>query len=301
MTEWILPALLSPFLFSIVTLVDKRILSHYKLNLSSFNLFVGLSQGIIGIVILFVYPIGFVDWSVFFRGILTGIIQGVALIIMFWMLKREDPTRVMPIMQTTPLFVALLAWPFFGEMLSFIQWAAVIIAISGGILVSIGRRRFEDKTTIRPIFFLLFISAALIGISQLVIKSITTDLISLHIVALRGIGLCTMMFFVFGRKDSAYDLFNFLKFPKRAVLLVSVEGITPFICHLLTTFAISIGPVSLVATMFGVRPIFVFLLSLLGARFMAKFVYEKFSKNELKVKLLSSVAVFLAIALMSFG
>ncbi len=83
--------------------------------LPAFNLFVGGSAGLFGAVVLLIdTPFG-VEFDVMARAWSIGVLQGISLILMFWMLKREDPSRVIPAMQTTPIYVALLACAIFGE------------------------------------------------------------------------------------------------------------------------------------------------------------------------------------------
>ena len=148
MIDWIAPALLSPFLFSIVTLIDKRVLSGFKIPFGSFNLFVGGSQGTFGLIILIASPLSGEDLLTICKGLSIGMLQGVGLVLTFWMLRREDPSRVVPAMQTSPIFVALLAWPLFGEQLSALQWLAVLLAVSGGALASVN---VSDRAT-GPLF-----------------------------------------------------------------------------------------------------------------------------------------------------
>ncbi len=299
MNDWIAPALLSPFVFSIVTLVDKRILSEFRLPLPSFNLFVGGSQGLIGTVVLVAAPGEGLDLVAVLSALGIGVSQGCGLVIMFWMLKREDPSRVIPAMQTSPIFVALLAWPIFGENLSAFQWLAVVLAVSGGTLASFGRRSGDSSYGFRPVYLLLLVSALLIAGSQLLTKSITDDLATHQIVGFRGIGLFTVMWLIFARPKALADLGRFLAQPRRAPWLVVSEGAMPFAGHLLITSAIARGPVGLVAALNGSRPIFVFGLSYFGSKLAPKYVFETFTGRDLALKLASALLVFTAIALVS--
>ena len=109
MEIWILAALANPLIFSVVALIDKRVLSGFGMPLPAFNVFVGGSQGVFGAVVLLSSTPSGVEFDVIVRAWSIGMLQGVSLILLFWMLKREDPSRVIPAMQTTPIYVALLA------------------------------------------------------------------------------------------------------------------------------------------------------------------------------------------------
>ncbi len=286
-------------LFAVVTLIDKRILSEFRIPLPSFNLFVGASQGAIGTIVLLTAPGEGLTALTVVSALGIGVMQGIGLTFMFWMLKREDPSRVIPAMQTSPIFVALLAWPIFGESLSGYQWLAVVLAVSGGMLASLGTSGTTGSYGFRPVYLVLLISALLMAGSQLLTKSITDDLATQQIVGFRGIGLFIVMWTIFARRSSLLGLRIFLSKPRQAPWLLLSEGAMPFAGHLLITTAIGRGPVGLVAAVSGSRPIFVFSLSYIGSRLAPSYIFEKLTGRDLATKLASAVLVVTAIALAS--
>ena len=301
MELWILAALANPLVFSIVTLVDKKVLSGFGMPLPSFNLWVGGSQGIFGtIVLLTTFPAG-VGFIVFVQAWSIGVLQAFTLIFMFWMLKREDPSRVIPAMQTSPIYVALLAWIIFGESLSAWHWLAVMLAVGGSILasVTVGSAGSSGRLVFQPLFLLLAAGALLMASSQLITKAIIDDLSTLHIVSIRGLGLFTVMAIVFARPDALRTLGKFLRQPKKAPWIIVAEGVMPFAGHLLITYAIGKGPVALVSALGGARPIFVFSLTALGTWLAPKLVFEKFTRVSMLLKLLSASMVVAAVVIIS--
>ncbi len=301
MELWILAALANPLVFSIVTLVDKKVLSGFGMPLPSFNLWVGGSQGIFGtIVLLTSFPAG-VNFIVLVQAWSIGVLQAFTLIFMFWMLKREDPSRVIPAMQTSPIYVALLAWLIFGESLSAWHWLAVMLAVGGSILssVTVGSAGSTGRLVFQPLFLLLALGALLMASSQLITKAIIDDLSTLHIVSIRGLGLFTVMAIVFARPDALRTLGKFLKQPKKAPWIIVAEGVMPFNGHLLITYAIGKGPVALVSALGGARPIFVFSLTALGTWLAPKLVFEQFTRVSMLLKLLSASMVVAAVVIIS--
>jgi len=298
---WILAALANPLVFSIVTLIDKKVLSGFGMPLPSFNLWVGGSQGIFGtIVLLTSFPAG-VNFIVLVQAWSIGVLQAFTLIFMFWMLKREDPSRVIPAMQTSPIYVALLAWIIFGESLSAWHWLAVMLAVGGSILasVTVGSAGSSGRLVFQPLFLLLALGALLMASSQLITKAIIDDLSTLHIVSIRGLGLFTVMAIVFARPDALRTLGKFLKQPKKAPWIIVAEGVMPFNGHLLITYAIGKGPVALVSALGGARPIFVFSLTALGTWLAPKLVFEQFTRVSMLLKLLSASMVVAAVVIIS--
>jgi hypothetical protein len=141
----------------------------------------------------------------------------------------------------------------------------------------------------------------LMASSQLITKSIVDDLSTLHIVSLRGIGLFTIMWAVFARPTALRGLGSFLKQPKRAPWLIIAEGIMPFNGHLLITYAIGKGPIALVSSLGGARPIFVFSMSALGAWLAPSLIYEKFTRPDMALKLVSASMVVAAVVIISLS
>jgi hypothetical protein len=107
------------------------------------------------------------------------------------------------------------------------------------------------------------------------------------------------MWAVFARPKALRGLGSFLKKPKQAPWLIVAEGVMPFNGHLLITYAIGKGPIALVSSLGGARPIFVFTLSALGAKFTPKLIYEKFTRGDLILKLVSAGMVVAAVVIIS--
>jgi len=301
MITWIAPALASPVLFSFITLVDKQVLSGFNIRVRSFNLFVGTSQGMFSLAIVLINPLPPTEWTVILGGLGVGLLHGVSLTLMFWVLSREDASRVVPVSQLSPILVAIMASFLFDEKLGPLLWLAVILAVAGAVLVSVRLGGGGRGVTFRPIFGLLVISSVLMACSLLLTKATTRELFVFHTLALRGAGLFAAMAVLHARPATVAELVRFLRNPRRAPWLVLSEGILPFTGHILGITAISRGPVSLVSALMGTRPVCVFLGSLLGSRITPRFVHESFDRSELPLKFASAAMVAAAIVLIALG
>ena len=143
------------------------------------------------------------------------------------------------------------------------------------------------------------VGALLMASSQLITKSIIDDLLTIHIVSLRGTGLFTVMWLMFARPAAVKRLGSFLKQPTRAPGLIIAEGMMPFNGHLLITYAIGKGSIALVSALGGARPIFVFSMTAMAARFAPGLIYEKFTKVDVALKLVSALMVVAAVMIIS--
>ena len=302
MELWIIFSILNPIIFAIVNITDKRVLSEFNLSIKSFNLFVGLSQGIIGI---FLFLLNFPEnltLKLLLIGCSIGVLQGIGLIIMFWMIQKTEPSRVSTIMSTYPIYVAIMGVIIFNEILSILNWVAIILAITGTIIASLKFSEQEKKNNqlFEPLLLLLVISAILIGTSHLITKSISEEFSPYQIVSMRGIGISITMMALFLRKDSLRDLFSFIIEPKRSLWLISSQGLAPVFGHLSITYAISNGPVALVSTITSSRTVFIFIISLIGSYITPKLVHEKFIFPDIIFKFISVLMVVASIIMITY-
>jgi uncharacterized membrane protein len=301
MIEWLVPAIGSPATFSVVTYGDKAILSRFGLSSSGLTLFVGVSQAIFGTLVLFFAPLSGVDLGDVLSGLGSGVFQGLGLILMFFMLKREEASRVIPVFQTSPIFVALLALAFLDESISAIQWVAVLLAVAGAIAASTTRSSVSGSFRPRPIFGVLILAAASVAVSQIFLEISTDEMSIWNTVTLRGWGMAAIMGLVFARKTNLVELSNFLRVPKHGGLLVLTEGVLAVAASFQLIFAISRGPVSLVAAIFGARPGFMFVLGLVGSKVYPSFFDEVFNRTEFLIKLAATSLIVTAIVLIATG
>ena len=157
--------------------MDKAVLSRFGLSSSGLSLFVGGNQLVLATVVLLIVPLESPGRNAILGGLGAGAFQGLGLALMFYMLKREDVSRVIPIFQTSPIFVFMLALVFLDESLSLLQWLAVFLAVAGAVLAATKRSEVSGALRPSPAFAVLFLAAAAVGVSQLLVK-VTTDDVS---------------------------------------------------------------------------------------------------------------------------
>ena len=300
--EWILAALGSAIVYTLVTIGDKRVLSGLKLNLGSFYVFVGSAQLFIAAVILLVAGWPSAPVSALASSYGAGFLWGAGLMMMFFVLQREEVSRVTPVWQSSPVFVALLAVLFLDESLEWYGWLAVLLVVSGAVAVSVDLSRAGfDAFKLRPTFFMLIAGAIVIGFGQLLLKVGSDDLDVWHNMAFRSAGLFTSLAAPWMRPPYPARLVAWMRKPSNTVSLVLSEGIGPFTGNLLLLMAIAAGPVSLVSALFGTRPIWVLGATLLLGLFAREFIMERITGKDLALKLVATSAVVAGIVIISVG
>ena len=87
--NWVLIATLSTIVYAGVSLTDKQILSKHKLDLYPFCLFAGAVNLLISLIIFLFLHLPSLPLLAIIKGISVGVLWGLAIWIMFSILKKE--------------------------------------------------------------------------------------------------------------------------------------------------------------------------------------------------------------------
>ena len=138
-------------------------------SLASFLVPIGFAQFIVALVffVIFPFPANLDSHAISFSDFGAGLCNAFALIILLNSLQRGEVSRVIPVASSSPIFVALLSMPLLGEMLNYWQWLAVVLTVSGAVLVSLHHDGGGEKTRLQKSFFLLLFAALLSAISSI--------------------------------------------------------------------------------------------------------------------------------------
>ena len=58
----------------------------------------------------------------------SGVLSGVYLAMMFWVMRTQDVSRVVPVTSTHTIFVAILAMVFLAEVISALAWFGIVMS-----------------------------------------------------------------------------------------------------------------------------------------------------------------------------
>ena len=289
MEIWIFFALLSSLLFAIVSVLDKfAVYDKSGISPALLNMYVGYSNLFISSIFLVFYLRSF---SIFhFYALSVGLIQGVSLIALFWTLKNFNVTRTMTTWSSYPFWVAVLSFVFTSENLTSIQVFFMAITIIGSITANIKIKDINnDKFSIFSVLVIIF-GTILFATSQVINKEIVTEISILETYGLRGVGVFLTLALPFSSKKNLKSLKLYVLDWDKSKYLFIAETLIATFAYLTILIALLTGPVSLVASISGTRPVFIvliyILLNLLGFQ-----MSERFIKNEVFIKLFSAACV----------
>ena len=293
-------ALLSAAVFGLVTVTDKRLISVNMPNISSFYLIIALTLYVhTGLAIfMFGIPDGLPITHLLLAGI-AGIFWGASLWTMFIGYRFEEASRASAVIHTFPVFVALLAVPFLGEILSITQWLAVLIVVVGAFFISL-RSSAGDLFTINKAFPILIAASFLTALAHITGKYSLEKIEVEFVYAVRNFFMASFLA-IFSRPKDTVTVIQALKNPQTLALVIVGEAILAPIGIFLNVAASSIGAISVVSTVTASRPFFVFIYGSLLSVGPFRLLDESIDIRTLATKAISIAFIIGGIALLSFG
>jgi len=299
--NWIVFSFLSGLIFAIVNTIDKyKVFDSINLSHPVFCIFAGFSNLILGLLFISFFPIQDTHYTNILLGICTGILQGISIGLMFKALSQNEVTRVVPIYQTYPIYVLIIALIFLNESLSYLHILSIFLMLVGGILATIEFKKKMNFSNGLMILILILASMSM-AISHIFIKTLTEEFSTLQIYGLRGIGVSIPLVLPFSSKSNIKKFYIFLKDWKSSRFMFLAETVGAFLGLILIILALNSGPVSLVASISsGTRPIFVIIIGLFLS-LIGKKIKEKFDIYNGLIKISSAIFVGLGILLVSIN
>ena len=229
---WIILALVSAAILGVVNLTDKRLLDHHLPH--------GVSTLYLWIVLVLVVYIGGgvavtgvprdAALGIILAALASGIGLGLGYALLFVGLKVDEASRAVAITQVYPIFVALLAVLFLGEILNVLQWAAIILVALGTMLVSLPGipNRLADLLKPTGGVPILLGSGLMLGLGFFAAK-VALEETSLRTVFIYQQAGTLLVFLPFSHPGVWRQLFAALRDRKTLFLMVVGEGILPLI------------------------------------------------------------------------
>ena len=280
--DWVWAALGSAIGFAAVTVLDKIILQRHVASASTFIVFAGFMQLPGALVSLAVVAFPGYSTAIWVMAVASGAAFGLAVVLMFSILRRQDVSLVTAIFQTSPVFVAIFAVVFLSEHLSAWHWVAIMVTVAGAVLNSLRRSRVGGRPVLGIWFFFLLGSSALYAAGLVLSKAVLDDGMSLwNLHAVRSLSTAFVMIFISVRRHTASELRMLMRNTNGLSLFVFTEAGLAFAAMYLTTLALTLGPVALVTTVIASRPMFVFLFGILLSLGLLKVLSEPLDRASL--------------------
>ncbi len=284
---WITVAIVTAAVMGVVAILDSHLLTRRLPSLWTFILPVGTMHLVLGLIILVLYPfpeqVGTTPLLVAFA---TGFIRSAAMLLMLNTMRSQEVSRIIPVVHTFPIFVAILAVPLLGEALGSLQWLAIFITVAGAVLISVQPGKEGGGARLQRSFAALLGSSVLIGIANTGTKYALADISFWNMYSVNAICFGIVFLLLSARPRTLRELRGTQKKSLAFGLLFLNECIA-LVGIILSFWAMQQGPVSLVSTIFGIRPAFVFIFALAVSLVFPAVLEERLSRGIIIVKVIS--------------
>lgn len=300
MSNWFLIALIAPILWSIVSHIDKYMLSKYLKGrgVGALLIFSSLSSIIIlpFIAFFYSYEIFNISGADFFILIFIGFLSAGAFYFYLMAMEMEEASIVVPLFQLLPIFGYFLSYFILGESLSVAQIFSSLLIMFGITILAIEIDEENNLKLKSRVLILIAISSFLFALHDTLFKKVAiTESFWVSVfwqyLSLTIFGLIILVSIKKFRKEF-FEMFSSRMGGK--VLFVNFTSEILYIMgNLSNNFAILLAPVAVVLVVSSSQPLFVFIVGVLLTIFLPKIAMEKISHKHLIHKLISILIIII--------
>ena len=265
--DWVTTAVLSAAIFGMVHVIDSHLISKRMPSFKAYLLVIGFFILFISVALALLFPLppNVGVWPLA-MAILSGITRAASVLIMLHLMKKEEVSLVIPVANTYPIIVALIAMPTLNETMNPLQWVAIIIVVFGVLLASVRLSAGARITWLGKPVALLAGSSFLWAVSDIMAKYALEYMSSWNMYWISHLIIPVAFFSISLRPSVFREVMNF-KERNSSILMVTLNEAMAVIALVMFYWSMQRGPVSLVSAIYSIRPVFVFLYALIISRF----------------------------------
>jgi len=295
--NWVSASLVSAAILAIVHVVDSHLIAKRLPSVQSYLLVLGFIILIVSTVIIILFPLpGHLDNTTLLVAILSGVLRATSVYLMFYTLKREEVSMVIPIVNSYPILVALFAMPIVGEFLDTSQWMAIIIVVLGVILATFRGTSGGKITWSGKVLCLLLAASAFWALSEVMAKYALAVISPWQMYALSHFSMAFIFLLISLRPRILSEWARHKKRTSAIIIIIFNETIA-VISVVLLYWAMERGPVSLVSAVSSTRPVFVFIYALIISRFSELLLERRANKGTLLLRFIAVTMIAGGVAL----
>lgn len=292
--SWIFLSILAAFIWSVVNIFDKYIIS----KLVDRPIVPVIVMGVIGLIAsaaIFV-TLGFQPLSAV--NILLAIAAGIFYMLMtffyFHAVKVDEVSKVIPLFYLTPLFILAIAAFSLGEIFTLTKYLGVILLVAGAMLVSANKLSFSFGKA----FWWMVLASMVLAINQVITKYLLDFADFWTIFSYIRIGafialippiIMNIESFKNIYRDKGLKPFGFIT-ASESLNLLGVLAIT---------LAATTGFITLVNALSSVQPFFVLSLTIIISIFSPQILKEELGKLIIFRKIVAIAIMFIGVILIS--
>jgi drug/metabolite transporter (DMT)-like permease len=298
---WLPIAISAAAITAVVSILDSHLITKRFPSLAAFLVLVGIFHFPVGLIVIGINPLpegtGAGVVAVAFA---SGIIRVTGALLMLRTLRSEEVSRVMPVVNTFPIFVAILAVPVLNEVLGWMEWLAIFITVSGAVLISAQWDSENKGIRLRRSFITLMIASVFFGVANTGSKYALDHMSFWSMYGINSICL-GIVFSIYSLRPAVIREIKQMEQRNKVLGLTTFNETLTIVGFVMSFWAMEQGPVSLVSTILGTRPAFVFVYALALSFFFPAVLNERFSRGVIITKVVSIALVIGGVTLLTLG
>jgi uncharacterized membrane protein len=295
--EWFYFALLSSVLISGVNIIDKILISDYKIPPLVYVLVISATSLMPLVTLAFFHitplPLGILAFT-----ILVGFVRIYYTLPYFKALMVEEVSRVIPLLQLTPVFVLILSSLVLHEALRPQDYVAFGLLVLGGTLFAI---RLTSGIRISLAFYLMILSSFLLALYSVALKYLFSvqDFYTIFI-WVQIAGFITFFQFI-PFKPFRGSLITTYKITSRQIgVILIAEQAVAYVSVFAYNYAIAHGPITLISSVGATQPLFVLLFATILSYRFPRVLREELTRMDIALKVLGLIVIFAGTYLIQF-
>jgi drug/metabolite transporter (DMT)-like permease len=299
--NWIILAIISAIALSAYAIVQKYAFQRYSINVYVFGLLGGVVYLAIGSTILIINPLpeGWISTPVMAVLAAGGTSAIVNLMISNVVRREKEISRIVPVVDTNPMFVAVLAVFFLGENLTPLKWLTIGMVLTGALIASLHQSLPGSRVKIGRPFFILLAASFGMGVITILVKYALGHLETAHVYALFTSAGAPVYFGAVLLSRSWAEAKQTIR--NRSALPIAGIAISAQLIAIVTGMtALALGPVSLASAIMGARPLIVLVYMTFVGFFLPRMLAEPSSRSSFMAKGTAAVLVTVGVGTMAF-
>ena len=295
--EWFYFALLSSVIISGVNIIDKILISDYKIPPLVYVLVISATSLMPLVTLAFFHltplPLGILAFT-----ILVGFVRIYYTLPYFKALMVEEVSRVIPLLQLTPVFVLILSSLILREALRPQDYVAFGLLVLGGTLFAI---RLTKGIRISLAFYLMILSSFLLALYSVALKYLFSvqDFYTIFI-WVQIAGFITFFQFIPLRPFRSSLIKTYKMTSRKIGIIIVAEQAVAYVAVFAYNYAIAHGPITLISSVGATQPLFVLLFATILSYRFPRVLREELTKMDVVLKVLGLIAIFAGTYLIQF-
>jgi drug/metabolite transporter (DMT)-like permease len=230
--------------------------------------------------------------------ILVGFVRIYYTLPYFKALMVEEVSRVIPLLQLTPVFVLILSSLVLHEALRPQDYVAFGLLVVGGTLFAI---RLTKGIRISLAFYLMILASFLLAVYSVALKYLFSvqDFYTIFI-WVQIAGFITFFQFIPFRPFRDPLITTYKTTSRKIGIILVAEQAVAYVSVFAYNYAIAHGPITLISSVGATQPLFVLLFATILSFRFPRVLREELTKMDVTLKVLGLIAIFAGTYLIQF-